>query len=77
MSSISSISSIDQIQQDQIQQQQIQQDQLNQSSNAQDDANAALVALMQNLTTLLDSLQDNSANGNTPPADVINQVKNS
>lgn len=46
--------------------QQIQQDQIQQSSNAQDETNAALVAMMQNITTILDSLQDNSANGNTP-----------
>ncbi len=63
MSSISSISSIDQIQQDQ----------LNQRSNAQDDANSTLVLMMQNMTTLLDSLQDNSANGNTPPSEVLNR----
>lgn len=56
--------------------QQIQQDQIQQSSNAQDETNAALVAMMQNITTILDSLQDNSANGNTPPAELVNQVNN-
>lgn len=55
--------------------QQIQQDQIQQSSNAQDETNAALVAMMQNITTILDSLQDNSANGNTP-AELVNQVNN-
>lgn len=71
MSSISSINSADQILQ-----QQIQQDQIQQSSSAQDDTNAALVAMMQNITTLLDSLQDTGANGTTPPAEVINQANN-
>ncbi|MBS0606221.1 MAG: hypothetical protein KF898_03230 [Parachlamydiales bacterium] len=69
MSSISSInSSAD------ILLQQIQQDQIQQNSDTQDETTAQLVAMMQNITTLLDSLQDNSANGNPPPADVVNQV---
>jgi hypothetical protein len=69
MSSISSINSSSDILL-----QQIQQDQIQQNSDTQDETTAQLVAMMQNITTLLDSLQDNSANGNPPPADVVNQV---
>lgn len=54
--------------------QQVQQDQIQQNSDTQDKTTAQLVAMMQNITTLLDSLQDNSANGNAAPADVVNQV---
>lgn len=69
MSSISSINSSSDILL-----QQIQQDQIQQNSDTQDETTAQLVAMLQNITTLFDSLQDNSANGNPPPADLVNQV---
>ncbi|MBS0651193.1 MAG: hypothetical protein JSR93_08525 [Verrucomicrobia bacterium] len=69
MSSISSINS-----NSDILLQQIQQDQIQQNSDTQDETTAQLVAMMQNITTLLDSLQENSANGNPPPTDVVNQA---
>ncbi|MBS0652306.1 MAG: hypothetical protein JSR39_02140 [Verrucomicrobia bacterium] len=71
MSSISSINSADQILQ-----QQIQQDQIQQSSSSQDNT-AAAVAMMQNMTQLLDSILNTGTDGTTPPSQLTNQVNNS